>query len=66
MRQHEQARRAEVVTSKQLALKLGTLTAGRPKRSVYIPPADHPWRRFRTKPYDAKTRAAGGISIRQK
>ena len=46
---HRQARQAEVVSSKQLTLKLDELaTSPSPKKSKpYIPPADHPWRRFR-------------------
>ena len=46
---HRQARQAEVVSSKQLTLKLDELaTSQSPKKSKpYIPPADHPWRRFR-------------------
>jgi transposase len=61
---HEQARQAEEVTSKQLALKLDTLAAKPPKRKVHIPPADHPWRRFRIHPSYSKSHAQGDISIR--
>jgi transposase len=43
----EQARHAEVVTSKQIALKLDELGASSAKRQPYIPPPDHPWRRFK-------------------
>lgn len=46
----EQAKQAEVVASKQIALKLDDLLASQrpPKtRKPYIPPPDHPWRRFR-------------------
>lgn len=64
---HEQARQAEVVTSKQLALKLETRAAARATRAGYVPPADHPWRRFRIKPEHSKPRARqDDISIRQK
>jgi transposase len=66
---HAQARQAEVVPSKQLDLKLdgwATARAVQSKRSVYLPPADHPWRRFRIKPDRSKTQAPGDISIRQK
>lgn len=66
---HEQARQAEVVTSKQLALHLderAAAPAARSKGSVYIPPVDHPWRRFRIKPDYSQTHARGDISIRQK
>ena len=48
---HRQAvHQAEVVSSKQLAMKLDELTASaKParKRKPYIPPSDHPWRQFR-------------------
>jgi transposase len=48
-RVQHQARQAEVVSSKQLALKLDELatapTAKKPK--PYVPPPDHPWRGFR-------------------
>ena len=45
---HQQARQAEVVSSKQLALKLdGLATAQSAKKTKpYVPPPDHPWRRF--------------------
>jgi transposase len=43
----EQARQAEVVTSKQIALKLDELAFTLPKRKPFIPPVDHPWRRFK-------------------
>lgn len=61
---HEQARQAEVVPSKQLSLKLDTGGAPSPKRTGYIPPADHPWRRFQIHPSHSKTRPRGDISIR--
>jgi transposase len=46
---HQQARQAEVVSSKQLTLKLdGLATAQAAQKSKpYVPPPDHPWRRFR-------------------
>lgn len=46
---HQQARQAEVVSSKQLTLKLDGLTTPQSakKSKPYVPPADHPWRRFR-------------------
>jgi hypothetical protein len=48
----KQGRQAEVVTSKQIAMKLDELASASPKRKPYIPPPDHPWRRFKinTKP----------------
>lgn len=61
---HEQARQAEVVPSKQLSLKLDTGVAPPPKRPGYIPPADHPWRRFQIHPSHSKTQPRGDISIR--
>jgi hypothetical protein len=36
-------KQAEVVPSKQLAVKLDDLAAPIQKRKPYIPPADHPW-----------------------
>ncbi len=45
-------------------LKVDTLAAARPKRSVYIPAAGHPWRRFRIKSDHSNMRAPGDISIR--
>jgi transposase len=46
---HQQARQAEVVSSKQLTLKLDELTSTQAtkKSKPYVPPANHPWRRFR-------------------
>lgn len=46
---HQQVRQAEVVSSKQLTLKLDGLatTQATKKSTPYIPPSDHPWRRFR-------------------
>jgi len=48
----EQGRQAEVVTSKQIAMKLDGLTAPGPakKRKPHIPSPDHPWRRFKINP----------------
>ena len=42
-----QARHAEVTPSKQLDLALEPLVQATQKRKPYIPPPDHPWRRFR-------------------
>jgi len=42
----QQARQAKVTPSKQLNLALDSLTAPSKPRKPYIPPADHPWRRF--------------------
>lgn len=39
-------RRAEVVTSKQIVMKLDELAPSVESRKPYIPPPDHPWRRF--------------------
>lgn len=46
---HRQARQGEVVSSKQLTLKLDDMatTQAKKKSKPYVPPADHPWRRFR-------------------
>ncbi len=66
---HEQVHQAEVVTSKQLPLKMDTVAATRAPRKPQVPPADHPWRRFQIHPSRAKTantRARGDISIRQR
>lgn len=41
-----QARQAEVTPSKQLNLVLDSLTEPSKPRKPYIPPANHPWRRF--------------------
>ena len=45
---HQQARQAEVVSSKQLTLKLDDVVATQAKKKSkpYVPPANHPWRRF--------------------
>jgi len=64
----EQAKAAEVVASKQIALKLDGLTASQrpPKtRKAYIPPADHPWRRLRVSSKTAQPIPPGDISIEQ-
>ncbi len=42
----EQAKQAAVLPSKQLSLRLDALAAATQTRRPYIPPADHPWRRF--------------------
>lgn len=44
---YRQVRQAEVVSSKQLTLKLDDLKKPSKKRTPYIPPANHPWRRFK-------------------
>ena len=46
---HPQARQAEVVSSKQLPLKLDALVTSQTKKKSkpHVPPANHPWRRFR-------------------
>jgi len=46
-------RQAQVVSSKQLTMRLDTLTLPTKctkKHKPYIPPSDHPWRRFRIRP----------------
>jgi len=42
-----QARQGEVTPSKQLNLALDVLTQPSKSRKAYVPPLDHPWRRFR-------------------
>jgi hypothetical protein len=42
-----QARQGEVTPSKQLNLALDALTQPAKSRKPYVPPPDHPWRRFR-------------------
>jgi transposase len=42
-----QARQGEVTPSKQLNLALDALTQPSKSRKPYVPPPDHPWRRFR-------------------
>lgn len=44
-----QVHQAEIVSSKQIAMKLDELAPSAQKRKPYIPPPDHPWRRFRLK-----------------
>ena len=44
---HRQARQAEEIPSKQLNLALEPLAQAAQTRKPYIPPPDHPWRRFR-------------------
>jgi len=39
-------RRAEITSSKQIALKLDELAPSVKSRKPYIPPPDHPWRQF--------------------
>ena len=40
-------RQAEIVSSKQIAMKLDELASPVQPHQPYIPPPDHPWRRFR-------------------
>jgi hypothetical protein len=61
-------RQAPVVSSKQLTMKLDALTVpAKPpkKRKPYVPPLDHPWRRFRIRPEPTQLSPQGDISIRQ-
>lgn len=61
-------RQAQVVSSKQLTMRLDTLTVPAKftkKRKPYVPPPDHPWRRFRIRPGTAQSNSQGDISIRQ-
>ena len=47
---------AHVVSSKQLTMRLDALTGpakSTKKRKAYVPPPDHPWRRFRIRPETA-------------
>ena len=44
---HRQARQHEVTSSKQLNLVLDPLTQAAKNSKPYIPPRNHPWRRFR-------------------
>ena len=60
----QQAKQAEVVTSKQLTLKLEGLTAPVKKRKPYIPPAEHPWRRSRGSNKTPHASQTGDISTR--
>ena len=44
---------AEVVSSKQIAMKLDSLVApakSKKKSKLYVPPSTHPWRRFQINP----------------
>jgi hypothetical protein len=64
----EQAKEAEVVASKQIALKLDGLTEPprtRETRKAHTPAPDHPWRRFRMNTKTAQPSPAGDISIEQ-
>jgi transposase len=42
-------RQAEIVSSKQIAIKFDELVPSAQQRKPYIPPPDHPWRRFHLK-----------------
>ena len=62
------SRQAQVVSSKQLTMRLDTLAVpakSTKKRKPYVPPPDHPWRRFRIRPETAQSNSQGDISIRQ-
>ena len=59
---------AHVVSSKQLTMKLDTVTLPtKPpkKRKSYVPPPNHPWRRFRIRPETAQPNPQGDTSIWQ-
>jgi transposase len=43
----EPPRQAELITSKMLNPELDARLAAKKKRKVYVPPQDHPWRKFR-------------------
>jgi hypothetical protein len=43
----EPPRQAELFTSKELNPQLNARLAAKRRRRVYVPPQDHPWRRFR-------------------
>lgn len=50
-------RQAQVVSSKQLPMQVDALTAhakSTKKRKPYVPPPEHPWRRFRIRPETAQ------------
>jgi len=50
-------RQAQVVSSKQLTMKLDALAVpakSTKKRKPYVPPPDHPWRRFHIRPETAQ------------
>ncbi len=57
-------KQAEVVPPKQLAMKLDELASPTKKRKPYIPPADHPWRRFQVGKKTSSANQPGDISIR--
>src|SRR5512135_3352551 len=64
----EQAKQAEVVTSKQIALKLDDLTEphrSQASRKAHTPAPDHPWRRYRVSVKTTQLSPAGDISIEQ-
>ncbi len=42
----EPPRQAELITSKMLNPELDARLAAKKKRKVYVPPPDHPWRKF--------------------
>jgi transposase len=46
---HPAVHQAEILSSKQIAMKLTELVPTAKQRKPYIPPPDHPWRRFRLK-----------------
>jgi hypothetical protein len=60
----QQAKQAEVITSKQIAMKLDGLMSPVQKRKPYIPPPDHPWRRFRVSTKTSQASQTGDISTR--
>jgi hypothetical protein len=62
----QQAKQAEVVASKQIAMKLDALTPPAKKCKPYIPPPDHPWRRFRVSTKTSQPSQPGDISTWQK
>jgi transposase len=43
----EPPKQAELITSKMLNPELDAQVAAKKKRKVYVPPKDHPWRKFR-------------------
>jgi transposase len=64
----EQAKQAEVVASKQIALKLDSLTEPRrtrEPRKAHTPAPDHPWRRCRVSTKSKQPSSTGDISIEQ-
>lgn len=60
----QQAKQADVVTSKQIAMKLENLAPRAKKRKSYVPPPDHPWRRFRISKETSTAGQPGDTSIR--